>query len=826
MPWILRDRKRASTGFGTDAGGAGSSGGHARFSRALSARGGAPSRNVLIGIVLVFGVLLLLGSMSFSVERKMVLSVEIPDTVRNLTSEVITDAGIDKASSNLTLVVLLREDVDDALVAAIDSWHLNGLFDMVSQTVFLVENMRTTVTSFSRKLPEFIRAGVRVVSVSDPHMDAELIPWAVALSRSELVLIINKNFQLVEPPDVVKRHVEDGKRILLTNTAVAVKYKHRWKNTAPDLVRILYQDRERSLLQEMPDSACAMYTWNQALPPEYETYVHVCRNAFSDFYCSENQFCGWDSVPVMLRRSWFLDTFAAHVQQLQKLPAARDTFDSFVNNFVWRRIEPAVEVAFGNGLFKYVGSAPDAAVIESSVWRRYLASTDQYKRDLFDYEPQLRKEFDDDPNRKMELLPNPVLGGSATSGGFGPAGPPLPLRERVPASTRQLQNSMFERSLAWQQAQFQEIRAQVPGSLEYLAEHRVVYDLTTRALMEVAPQDPLSVNLTLVSAFFEFFADDSGGKPDSEQVKGLLTQFMHNVIALPYAKVIYCSATSEQMMREMAQSLGIATKTLDLAVFVNMELDELTSWIPNAPLLQQLREELSMAAPDKRATAEVAADRAHSRFAYQYARMYLLADEAQKMRQQDATSLLWIEPLAPCPDMATMDTGNDFILRIHTLNSFMFQVFDREHLDPELTAALPRLDGITKKVPASSSASDEGSDLSIVRGGSVFGGPIFHVRMVAWIYDSNFRHLLEDGILLPVDLLLTLTKLRAAELVHAFHESACASSPLRDHACRHAAASEHSAADTTPATPAGAPPLAGATSPCAVFHWIANRGLG
>eukprot|EP00186_Timspurckia_oligopyrenoides_P002853 CAMPEP_0182445768 /NCGR_PEP_ID=MMETSP1172-20130603/3777_1 /TAXON_ID=708627 /ORGANISM="Timspurckia oligopyrenoides, Strain CCMP3278" /LENGTH=789 /DNA_ID=CAMNT_0024641591 /DNA_START=133 /DNA_END=2502 /DNA_ORIENTATION=- len=744
------------------------------------------SKSTLLSIILFLSLSLLVFYISISVENQVTLSRSVPEPIRNLDPSLILDDTIDRSGANLTLLLISKSTkINDSFKTSLESWLLNGLVSNVQEIIVLLYHPDVSVSAFQRDLPERFRNQARVLvahqadiaskseeslGISDSRADSEsmelsrIVLWGVALARSELILYLDENDQLVEPIDVVKRHLEDGKRILLTNTASAVRYKHRWKRQFPELTSILYQNREQQLIHERQDSICESYAWLQDPMSILSSYIHSCRNAFSDFFCSEAKYCRWvSSAPTMFRRSWALSTFTQEFigsssKTLNSTGFAVKDFDRAVNSELWS--QSSDEIAFGEGLFmSSLGSidSSDTLGLFEMGWMRYLADLNDWKRELFVDERGLKESFEDEPERPLHILTVPSL------------------KDRFPVSAAELIGSgtSDESEDKVDLIHLKNVVA-AEGLLE--SERNPVLDAQEvpksvpimKAIMNTAVPDPLEANYLIVTALFGFTGSEQSGNGLNE---ALFSVFEQKILPIKYPKVVFCDASVISTIIERVGEDSLVSTQL-----VGITNEELYSLIGGYDRIQSVIEEI--AKESDQSLSKYTAQPLHA--VVELAKIPLLLKAAQESKFiSSITHALWVDTEHPCIQPGYFSAPTDFLTRIHTLNTFLMIFYKTSTLD----ALDQRHSGIEFRVEKADELSENQEMYYQIRS-DYFGGPIIEIEILSWFYLSTLRQTLDSGSLLTLESLLYLVKKKLEPIIHAFDEqNACLNQPDGAHTC-------------------------------------------
>lgn len=285
------------------------------------------------------------------------LNVRIPDARR-------PDAPTPAARVNVSAVVLFHNEYD-TLRNTVASWERGGLLDAVDEVVFFLNGV-ADIEGFRREMPMLAAPDwaqkATVVNSNDNLRLGLAIARVVELAAYPHVLLLEKDWALVESADVVRAELRDAGRLVTDGVAHVVRFRHRHRPGAPLHARIMHEKREAAMLRQQSNLFCNLHHWVKDPVANYSSYFSRCEGDTNDeepTWCSPAKYCQWNNNPGLFSRTWFLDGIGAEFKAMYEATFATDPgsnmldFEYFTNwrYDVWNN-KPYV-VALPLGLFEH-----------------------------------------------------------------------------------------------------------------------------------------------------------------------------------------------------------------------------------------------------------------------------------------------------------------------------------------------------------------------------------------------------------------------------------------------------------------------------------------
>jgi hypothetical protein len=265
--------------------------------------------------------------------------------------------------TELSLVVLFHDEYE-TLLNTIASWENGGLHMYVSEVLFFLNGV-SEQGEFSRSVKlkgSLWETKARVISSAENLKLGVAILRMVTLAKFDHVLLLEKDWALIESNSEVSRQFGAAHDILRNNRAQVVRFRHRHRPGTPLHARIMHDGREGSMLAQQKNLLCYVHHWSAKLKHSYPNVFSECAGEYGldePVWCSPAEYCQWTNNPCMFSRSWFIKELGEPYMRMYNATsrAAPNSnmldFEFFTNweHDVWNRRN--FSVALPRGLFEH-----------------------------------------------------------------------------------------------------------------------------------------------------------------------------------------------------------------------------------------------------------------------------------------------------------------------------------------------------------------------------------------------------------------------------------------------------------------------------------------
>lgn len=733
----------------------------------------------------------------------------------DLTAVTSERAKYDNAS--LSIVVLFHNEYE-SMTSSLTSWIENGLIAYVQEIVFFLNGVPNESEFVSGvKQFESIPESKRRIHVSPENLPlGHAITRMVEIASSEYVLLLEKDWKLIEPEHVMRSRLIDSKVLIGSGAAHLVRHRHRHNPGVPLHALIMHQGREESILRQQPNLLCFVHHWQEDPPNLYpgQGIMYRCGGAErsveeEDVYCTPSKYCQWNNNPGVFRRQWFLDEVGNEYLKQYKIEFDKHgksspflDFEYYTNWRPYAWTDKNFTVAVGTGLFSHAES--EHKHFNTFWYAHYRLETDleESRTEYLKNETRFKK-----------------LGGVH----FDPNEPrPLSMMERYPVEfARKFHfEDMFTGTLDTQRKMIDEYYQ------EYLDKHRVLteeewnnsggadsekakksvnwrghitkfHHIVEKAMMIAPPALPYEMNITLVTCLMDVgrhaLANDTYQfRRDFKMYLDAMDEWLKH----KYPKVVYTSEKIADVLRKnMSEEANATTK------FVYTDVEELrTRWIgvDNYEKIQAIRtskEWLGRASWLENSPQAKLKD-------YNplvMSKMYMMRDAARR-NFWNTTHFVFFDAKHNCRRMKIMHDKNDHILKAHMIDKLLLTTFDYK---PSLEVHGFEYRAFNRY--CNQAKMDERVMLKIGRGG-IFGGSAFVVEYATAMYDVALTATLREGLMGTEENVLSIIKYQVPQYVDDFSNNwACADVVKKDHHCD--SMREHQGYN------------------CAIIDWMARDGI-
>eukprot|EP00177_Eucheuma_denticulatum_P004467 GFKZ01008120.1.p1 GENE.GFKZ01008120.1~~GFKZ01008120.1.p1 ORF type:complete len:930 (-),score=128.60 GFKZ01008120.1:1496-4123(-) len=264
---------------------------------------------------------------------------------------------------NVSAIVLFHNEYD-TLDHTLESWEKNRLYDHLSDILFFLNGVPSK-ERFMERLPRLRWAPwkdkVRVETSTENLKLGVAITKMVEMAHGDFVLLLEKDWALIENTSVVGEMLGAAARLLNEDIAQVVRFRHRDRPGAPLHARIMHEGREQQMLDQQKNLYCYLHHWVKDLPTAYPDYFTRCSHRKEDVetWCAKAKYCQWTNNPSMFKREWFLKELGdkymdAYNKMAEENPNSQMLDFEFYTNWqhdVWN--DRDFVVALPKGLFEH-----------------------------------------------------------------------------------------------------------------------------------------------------------------------------------------------------------------------------------------------------------------------------------------------------------------------------------------------------------------------------------------------------------------------------------------------------------------------------------------
>lgn len=719
------------------------------------------------------------------------------------------------SSANMSIVVLFHNEYD-SLNIALASWVNNRLINYADEVLFFLNGVKSEDT-FKQRVPDFenkIPEEKRRVVLSEENLPLGLaITRMVELAQHEYVLLLEKDWELIENEEVMRSRLTDSKVILGSGIANVVRHRHRHNPGVPLHALIMHQGREESIFRQQPNLLCYCYHWISDPSTVYPGmgYMRHCGGPENhvnevDVYCASSVYCNWSNNPAVFRKEWFMEEvgkrYRKEYESEKQKHGTTSPFLDFEYYTNWRGYawaEKNFTIALGTGLFRHAESEHQHF---NTFWYAHFRLT-------VDLE-EIRNFY----------LKNETMFKKMGGVHYDPNYPkPLTMMDRYPVEfVRKFQwEPMFTGTIEQQRQAINEVY------LKYIQSYRVfsdewsgvgdapakalkridwrmeitrLHNAVEKAMMLVPPVQPYEMNITLVTTLLDIGRDgldedDYKFRRDFDMYLNALKDWLNH----KYKKVVYTSkAIANEVMKTASEEIKASTK------FVYTTKEELSSrWIgpDNYAKLQEIRTSDSWRSRASWLTNSPQAKLEHYN-PLVMAKMFMMRNAA-RTNPWGTTHFLFIDAKHNCRKPDVMTPLNDHIIRAHMFDKFLLTTFDYTPADEvhgfeyETFNSYCNLENPKNR-----------QKLRVGRGG-IFGGSAFVLEYMTAMYDVALTATLREGLMGTEENIFSILMYNLRQYVDEFSNNwACPDNVEKDHACKNIASEGYN---------------------CAIFDWVARDAV-
>ena len=698
-------------------------------------------------------------------------------------------------AAKMSIVVLFHNEYD-SMKTALNSWIEKGLIDYVDEILFFLNGVPSEA-AFTEGIPDYasrIPEPKRRLYVSKENLPLGLaITKMVEMASHEYILLLEKDWELIEPQEVMRSRLVDSKVIVGSGVAHLVRHRHRHNPGVPLHALIMHQGREESIIRQQKNLLCYVHHW-QKDPPNMFPGNGIMRRCGGpqnnvdeeDVYCSSSEYCQWTNNPGVFKKQWFMDEIGHEYRKQYEIELKQHgksspflDFEYYTNwrSYAWS--DKNFTVAVGTGLFRHAETEHQHF---NTVWyAHYRLSTD------------------------LEEIRNTYLRNETAfkrKGGvhYDPRWPkPPPMIERYPVDfVRKFQfKDMFTGTLDTQKNMINEAYSQYlqkyriltneewqkTGPSSEKAKRRVdwrvhitrMHHIVEKAMMIAPPQQPHEMSITLVTCLLDIGRNelDDDGYQFRREFK-MYIDAMADWLTHTYPKVVY---TSKKIADELFKTMSEETKASTKFVYVTRE--ELSSkWLgpDNYARVQEIRNsEQWTARASWLKNSPQAALKDYNPLVM--SKMFMMRDAARR-NHWNTSHFVFVDAKHNCRQPKIMNAKNDHILRAHMFDRFLLTTFDYTPSTEVHGFEYTDFNRFCNKPNPS-----QRQVVRVGRGG-IFGGSAFVLEYITAMYDVALTATLREGLMGTEENILSILKYQVPQYVDEFSNNwACPSKIEKDHAC-------------------------------------------
>lgn len=646
---------------------------------------------------------------------------------------------------SLSAVVLFHDEYA-TLEHTLQTWDENDLPAFVSEILFFLNGV-SDADPFLANLPILSSArwkGMIRVEVSAENLKLGLaIRRMVQLAKEDVVLLLEKDWALIEPPSVVGPSLRAAKRLVEDDVAQVVRFRHRNRPGAPLHARIMHEGREPQMLAQQSNLYCYLHHWVDDPVTKYPDYFSKCSDRAEDreTWCSKAKYCQWTNNPSLFRKRWFETELAEKYVAMYNATINTNPssnmldFEFFTNwrNDVWNGRD--FVVALPKGLFEHqeVGEQNLMNTVWYA-WNRLSTDVEEKMRALFNTE-----------SANCENETKSLASGTRYQDKYPIEFVHLYHYDRAMQRTVEEAVAELEQKSLSLRKQLEDGNGNWRHGITELTNHWY------KVVLYAYPEEPKDMDIAFVTALFG--TDDEGeGQPSMEQIEKLSA----NLNMLSYYKlVVYCTEdTKAKVEAELKNKHGWDASKVDTVEFAVHTLDVMLKGLlgtENVERIKQARKNDQWTSRVKeRSNGEIPSINS---LCLSMAKPYIIHDAMQRGISKDlaratrATHYVWFDPSSEClSDVGKLSDNNDHVLRGHMLLNTLVsgvRVNRVEKMEAMLAGSGFSREGLLREMEKSESDL-QGSGLALIDLKTI-GGSQLALTLMKGYYDVVLRDMLRKG---------------------------------------------------------------------------------
>lgn len=717
---------------------------------------------------------------------------------------------------HMSIVVLFHNEYD-SLNYALNSWIKNGLINYTQEILFFLngvkseEEFRQRVPAVENQIPSTKR---RVVASSENLALGLAITKMVELAKHDYVLLLEKDWELIENEETVESRLGDSKVLIGSGVAHLVRHRHRYNPGVPLHALIMHQGREESIFRQQKNLLCFVHHWQKDPPNQFpgKGIMRRCsgiKNGIieKNIFCSSSVYCQWTNNPCLFKKDWFINEvgnrFKEHYAIEKGKYGSKSPFLDFEYYTNWRPhawTDKNFTVAVGTGLFSH-------------------SETEHQYFNTFWY-AQYRLQVDMEEIRTQYLANETKLKGQNGAHYDTTGSEPLTMMERYPVEfarkfhfsetftgTVEQQRQMINKYYTKFQEQYRILSVKEwdrlgPNSRKAKKQvdwRRGITDLhhiVEKAAMIAPPSQPHEMSITLVTCILDIERHSLGA--DSYKFNRKFNTYMNAMakwLTHTYPKVVY---TSKDIADELLQNMTAdATRTTK---FIYTSREELrTKWLgpDNYAKVQEIRKTNSWL--ERASWLRNSPQAGLSDYNALVMSKLFMTRDAARHNYWGTTHFVFLDSKHNCQRPSIMTHKNDHILRAHMLNKFLMTTFDYtpvKEVHGFEYSAFNRF--LNSKTP------NERNLVKVGRGG-IFGGSAFVLEYITAMYDVALTSTLRQNLMGTEENIFSILRYQVHQYVDDFSNNwACPQMLKGDHSCKDKRPQGYN---------------------CAIFDWIARNAV-
>jgi hypothetical protein len=234
------------------------------------------------------------------------------------------------------------------------SYESAGLLKAAPDIIIFVNKRGPDIDTFLKPFVQRHAPRLRVLGNKLNHGITHALDWMVGNSTQQHTLLLEKDFQLIEPLSCVEEQLSAGVKLIKEGTAHVVRYRSRDRPGRPNWAEIMFKGNEEKVFQQQPNLFCNHYYWIAEPEKRWPDKIWKCLEEQSIFYCSKAFYCNWTNNPTLMANAWWKQEY---IEKRFKGSHRHDPYEHLEMYMNWEpgswNDEPWI-VAQGDGLFKHV----------------------------------------------------------------------------------------------------------------------------------------------------------------------------------------------------------------------------------------------------------------------------------------------------------------------------------------------------------------------------------------------------------------------------------------------------------------------------------------